>query len=491
MSEAKKLSRSQAIKELWKRGHLSFKLDENQQDLYKLFHDTNHKKQVWLLARRSGKSFALCVLAIEQCVKHPNSIIKFLSPTKLQVNSNLRPIMKKILDDCPDELQPEFREKDYTYYFPNGSELQLAGTESGHAEKLRGSDASICIIDEAGSCTGLENIVNSILLPSTLITKGKVLIAGTPPSEPDHDFIHLIEEAESKGALVKRTVNDNPRITKEQIEELIEELGGPNSDATRRELFCEIIRSADTAVIPEFTPELEAEIVRSWPTPAHYDSYVTMDVGGKDLTALLFAYWDFRNNKLIVQDELIMDFQQKDSTILKLVEDIKSKEEKLWTDPQTQEFKKPYMRISDINYILTNDIAKHSLGEIVFANITQKDKDSAINELRLMLASKKIIIDPKCETLLRHLRNVRWRTNTNKKHFARSPDNGHYDAVDALLFLIRHCVYTRNPYPAGYDYHMSFQGNDYFVQNPVTNNSNTAEVFKKAFKIRNKPYGKR
>lgn len=484
-----KLTKEQAIKELWRRGNLSFKLDSMQQSLYNLFHNTNHKKNVWVLSRRSGKTYTLCVLAIELCLKNPNGVVKFLSPTKLQVNNNLRPLMREILKDCPEELKPEFKEKDFIYYFKNGSEIQLAGTENGHAEKLRGGDSLACIIDEAGSCTGLKYIVDSILLPTTLITKGKILIAGTPSAEPDHDFEYFIEEAEERGALIKKTVYDNPRITKEQIDELIAELGGINSEATRRELFCENIKSANTTVIPEFTEELKADIIREWPTPPYFDSYTTMDLGGKDLTAVLFGYYDFRANKVIIQDEIEMNFQEKDASIPKLTKLIMDKEKELWTNPITLEFNKPFRRISDINYIVTNDILKHSNNELAFEIPTKMDKDSAINELRAMLSANKIIISPKCKKLIRHLENVRWKSNSNKKHFARSPDNGHYDFVDALLIMIRHIVYNKNPYPNNYDFDLKYGKNNYLVVKSNLKEEKKKEIFKKLLNVRKINHG--
>ena len=44
-------------------------------------------------------------------------------------------------------------------------------------------------------------------------------------------------------------------------QELIDELGGLNNDAARRELLCEIIKDSKTSVIPEFDTALEKEIV--------------------------------------------------------------------------------------------------------------------------------------------------------------------------------------------------------------------------------------
>lgn len=480
-----KISKSEVIKELWYRGNLSWKLNKNQKELYDLFHTASFKTQTWLLARRSGKTFCLALLAIEQCIKKPGSIIKFLSPTKIQVNTNLRPIMKIILEDCPNDIKPEFKNKDYIYYFPNGSEIQLAGSESGHAEKLRGGSSQICIIDEAGDVTDLEYIIKSVLLPTTLTTKGKVLIAGTPPKTPDHDFIKYIEEAQMRGSLIKKTVYDNPMLTQKDIEELIEELGGLTSESARRELLCEIIRDSNTCVVPEFTDELKKKIVVDHPKPPYYDAYVSMDLGGKDLTVVLFGYYDFRADKIIIEDEIVMNFNERENTIEKLSQDIQSKEYKLWRNVYTDEVKAPYLRVSDIDYIVINEIKKYSNHKISF-QVTKKDnKSAAIHSLRMLLQAGKILINPRCVTTIRHLENVKWKNANSKDEFARSPDDGHYDAVDALLYMVRNIAFKRNPYPKDYEINLGQFSNAYVAENQQKQNAPTyASVFKKMMNIK-------
>lgn len=444
-----KISRVEAIKELWRRGELSWKLDAVQKQMHSSYYNAPFKIHTWLLARRSGKTYLLCVLALEQCIKTPNSIVKFVSPTKLQVNNNVRPLFKKLLEDCPEDVKPEFRTKDYIYYFPNGSEIQLAGTDSGHAEKLRGGDSHICIVDEAGSCDHLDTVVKSILLPTTLITRGKLVLASTPPQESEHDFINFIEEAEHKGSLVKKTVYDNPRITKEQLDELIEELGGLTTEAARRELLCEIVKDSNTSVIPEATDELYAEIVKEWPKPPFYDAYEAMDLGFNDLTVILFGYYDFRAAKIIIEDEYVINGQE--LHLPKLVDTIRKKENDLWLNALTNEVKVPTKRVSDIDYIVLNEIRRISNNEIKFEATKKDNNEAAINTLRVLLAKKQIIIHPRCKTLLRHLKNVKWKSANNKERFARSPDDGHYDAVDALKYFVRSINYNKNPYPAHYN----------------------------------------
>ena len=476
----KKLS-TEAKAELWRRGILSWKLADSQKALYDLFYKSNFKTQVWLLARRSGKSYTLCVMALETCLRKPNSIVKFVSPTKKQTDDNIRPLMKKILDDCPDAIKPEFKKNQYIYYFPNGSEIQLAGSESGHAEKLRGAGADLCIVDEAGVCSDLSNLVSYILLPTTAHTRGKVLIAGTPPKESEHDFISYIESAEAEGSLVRKTIYDNSLLTEESREELIKALGGLNSDATKRELLCEIIKDPSTSVIPEFTPELEMEVIKDWIKPTHYDSYEAMDLGFNDLTVILYAYYDFMKNKVIIEDKIVK--HGKDLQLPKLVDEIRDKEFKLWVNPMTNEINKPHVRVSDINYIVTQEIYRASGEEIRFLPARKDDKEAAINAVRVMLANRQIIINPRCETLIRHLRNVKWKSANDKKTFARSPDDGHYDGVDSLCYLIRHINFARNPYPAYHgintrDLFVTPNSNFHNVAGPSTH---PADIYKQIF----------
>lgn len=489
MDQNKKQEILTAKHELWRRGSLSFKLDSTQKGLYNLFYNSNHKIMTWLLSRRQGKTYTLCILALEQCIKHPNSIVKFISPTKIQVNNNARPVFRQILEDCPDDIKPEFRTKDYIYFFPNGSEIQLAGSDAGHAEKLRGGDSHIWFIDEAGSCNDLNNIIKSILLPTTLITNGKGVLASTPPKEADHEFLKWIEDCEMKGSLIKKTIDDNPRITVEQKANLIEELGGIHTEEARRELFCELIKDSTTSVIPEFDDQMAKEIVKEWPKPPFFDAYEGMDTGGKDFTVVLFGYYDFRGDRIIIEDEAIMNFQNKNETILSLVKQINQKEKDLWINPISQEYVAPYKRVSDIDYILMQEIYNHSKQnfpreQTISFEIINKDLNEAmINNLRILIGNKKIIIHPRCVTLIRHLKNARW--DKQKKKFARSADDGHYDAVEALKYFVRSIDFKKNPYPAHYKLNMQ----SLFIRDPDKFNNqsnNQLEAYRRIFGMKSK-----
>lgn len=473
-----KIDRNQAIAQLWRMGNLSWKLRPHQKELYNLFYNSKEKTNAWLLSRRQGKTFTLLILAIEACLKKSNIVVKFVAPTKAQVNQIIRPIIREILSDCPKELHPELKTQDWVYYFPNGSEIQLAGSEAGHYQRLRGGSSWIAIVDEAQDVTDLDDVIGSVLLPTTLTTKGKIILAGTPPKNADHDFINYIEKAELNKTLIRQTIYDNKSITPEDIDLLAEELGGVNSEAFRREMLCEIIKDPTTSVIPEFTKEMRDKIVKEWVKPPFFHPYVGMDLGFNDLTVVLFAYYDFRNDKVVFEDEFVINGVE--LHLDKLADSILDIEFKLWTNQLTNETIKPLVRVSDIAPIVISELTRLSNYQLKWSNADKKDKDGSINFLRTMISQEKIIINPRCTTLIRHLENVRWVTKNNRDTFARSADDGHFDAVDAARYLLRAIDYKKNPYPYSVESNVFV----YNTNKPQNSTHKQLDVFKKIFNRR-------
>jgi hypothetical protein len=143
---------------------------------------------------------------------------------------------------------------------------------------------------------------------------------------------------------------------------------------------------------------------------------------------------------------------------------------------------KPVKRVSDINYIVTKEISRASAGQVVFEPAKKDDNEAAINKLRVLLNNEQIIIHPRCTTLIRHLKNVKWRSLTNKNVFARSPDDGHYDAVEALKYLIRHVNFNKNPYPQ----HLNVNyGTTNYVESILgQKESDQTDIYRRIFNIR-------
>ena len=393
------------------------------------------------------------------------------------VKTILKPRMREILEDCPEELRPEYKENDKIYLFPNGSEIQMAGTDNQNYDSIRGGTSILWIVDEAGFCDDLDTVVRSVLSPTTLTTNGRGLLASTPdPDAPEHDFIkQFVEPAKLNGRLFQYTIFDNPLIDEQQRQRTIDSYpGGVKNPKFKAEYLCEIERNDVNTVIPEFDDETEKIIVTDqYVRPSFYDTYISMDIGGKDFTVVLFAYYDFQKNQVVIEDEYVLKEKQNSNQIAKGINEIG---ERLWGE------KPVYLRFADNNnIILLNDLIQRGINFIP----TRKDnKEAAINDVRIRIMNHQIIIHPRCKTLIYHLKFATWAKRNDKssggyKAFARSADSGHFDALDALIYLIRNIVYGKNPYPKNYD---ALTPSEHHIR--VNNNNNTHRIVAEMFKVR-------
>jgi hypothetical protein len=459
MSLPGKISRDSAIDRLWRMGQLRWKLDSYQRKLYDIYTNSKTRKIVMVCARQTGKSWFLITLALETALRNPNNQIKYACPTAVMAQKIILPTFRKLIADCPEDLKPKYVRAEKCFYFANGSTIQLEGTDEGNAEKLRGTASNLCIADEAGFMDDLSYVIKDILLPQTLTTRGKILMVSTPPKKSEHDFNKFSAEAKLAGSYIKKTIidiledikNDPPqfknRLAPEIIEEMKQEYGGEQSDTWRREFCCEDIKDSVRSVVPEFTDKMEDAIVKEWPLPQRYDAYDAMDIGAVDLTGVLFAYLDFRNAKLIIEDEILMNLAAADKNTKVLADAIKEKERTLWIHPEFKTVIPVYSRISDDDLVTINDLDR--LHNLKFTPTRKDGLDGAVNELRIRLNAGQIIINPRCKNLIYQLKTATW--NKARSTFERSEEAGHYDLVAAIIYLVRNVQWEKNPYPLLYN----------------------------------------
>lgn len=445
----------EAVDILWRKGILTWKLNSCQKNIYDFYTNGKTKIQVWNCSRRLGKSYLLLIIALEYCVRKKNVQVKYCASTSKMVSKIIKPTLKVILEDCPKDIRPTYDRELGAYRFTNGSLLFIEGLDKGNAENLRGTPMHLGIVDEAGFVDDdLDYIVGSILSPMTLTTKGRIILSSTPPPNSDHAYVRYLRRAEAQDAYIKKSIydylnevqNDPPRFKDRITPEIVEaERLSTLPDAWDREYLCKIVTSTENAVIPEFTDELQQEIVKEWRRPQMFDIYHSMDLGTKDLTAIIFAYYDFREGKLIIEDEL--SFNGRNVTSTAIGAGIEAKHKELYFNTATGMVLEPYRQISDTN----EPIAVNELNirfNFKFGPTRKDEKDAAINDLRIKFQERKIIINPKCKQLIYHIKNALW--DKNRKQYIRSSTAGHFDFVDALLYLVRNVDWNRNPYPVNY-----------------------------------------
>jgi hypothetical protein len=316
----------------------------------------------------------------------------------------------------------------------------MSGFNAGEIEAMRGPKAHLIIVDECGFMTDLKYGLRSVLTPKLNSTKGSMLLCSTLPKSAAHEYWEFVKRAEFDGTLFRKDIYQCPRYTKEDIEGFAEEMGGFDSIDFRREFLNEMITDQESAVFPEATEEKLATITSEHKRPAFYDSYVSMDIGFRDYTAVLFAYYDFIKGKVIIEDEILLKGNKVTTTSLTTL--VKAKELDLFGA------KKPYLRISDNNNpIFLNELAM-APHDLSFMPTAKDNKEAAISKVRLLIQQEKLVVNPRCKNLINHLKYATW--NSKRTGFDRDLQNGHFDAADAIIYMIRNINFQKNPYPNSY-----------------------------------------
>lgn len=442
-----KYTRAQLVQAAWETGNLKYKLRKHQVPIYNNIWDVINNKidarsYVVLCARRFGKTFTNLLITIEFAIMNSECEIQFIGPTQKLLIKAVEKSFNIIIADCPQELKPIFNSQN-EIRFPNGSVIYFTGVDM-NSDGVRGAGSSLNMVEEAGFISNLNYIFRSQLVKLTRETKGKTIFITTPSITPDHDFTEIYREHAERGHSVKYTTYDNTSMSHQDIAEAIADAGGEKSTSWRREDMVEFVTDSELQIIPEWKDSYKQDV----PLPKYYNlyhKYIAMDPGVTHLTAVIFAYYDFTEAKLIIEDELTMNGPE--MTTDKLAQAIKFKRDKLWGQGC-----KVYRHIADNNNKqLLNDLP--ALYNLPFFGTDKKDLDSMINKVRVMVGQGKIIVNTKCEHVLGCLEYGVWKDKTHiGKMFATSLRFGHYDALAALVYLVRNYNEYTNPIPANIHY---------------------------------------
>lgn len=430
---------TQARNALWYRGLVNWKLRDFQLEIYDAIKAKSLEPQnVFVLhaSRRLGKSYLLCVIALEKALSQPNMVIKYCASAAKQLRELIIPMMSEILSDCPKNLKPTFNKAQLTFTFRNKSMILLHGLDEGRVENIRGSKCDLAIIDESGFVDQLNYAVKSVIFPMTLTTAGQIILSSNSPLSPDHDFCQVFTpEAITNDSYMKRTIYDNKTLTVEDIERVAKQYGGLNSTDFRREFLCEFVVDMNSSIVPEFADAKEELIVSETVLPPFYNPIVTIDLGFNDSTAVVFGYYDFVRAKTIIQAELLLQKVNSKTLVEKCLE----VEASLWGE-------KSPMRFADGQLFTINDIC--TVHKYIVSPVKKDVLEAQVNSLRLDIQNRKISISDKCVQLIHQCSTGTW--NKSKTEFARSGSN-HQDLLASLIYLVRH-ISKMNPFPVNYEF---------------------------------------
>ena len=451
----------QLTAEAWRKGELTYKLDATQRRIYDSLTRVTGRKFFVLCSRRLGKTYTLLLHAFEVARRKPGARVLFLAPTGKQSAEIATDTAAQILRDCPAPLRPEYKaqSKEFVFSHAGGDDsiVRLKGVNSEHADDIRGTAADLIILDECGLMDSLAFVVQSVCIPMTMSTDGRIILATTPAESPGHDSTQLYDDLAAQGCAVKYTLLDAdqkryPREIKaeflrearerpDEIEDILDGRRRPRTTTALREYFCEFVTDANKAVIPEMLTHREAVAVHR-ARPEIFDAYVSCDPGFNDRSGILYAYYDFREGQVVVEDESLLHRASTNDIAHAILE----REYALWAD------QKPYLRVLDSagdggKRLIADLYQRHGL---VFSPAQKQDSLAGINLIRSMIVNGELVVDPRCVHLLRQMEVATW--NTKATDFSRpgdvgTSDLGHFDLVAALKYLVRSVNRHRNPVP--------------------------------------------
>lgn len=453
------LTQEQVDNALWERGELSWLLKPCQQSMLEAIQANPRFKYVIKCARRLGKSYLLCCLAVMVCLRKPRAQVRYAAPTAKALRKIVRPIMGKILNTCPKHLRPCWLASEGMYQFPNGSEIHLAGVSNGHADDLRGTECDLFLIDEARDIDELDYLVHDVAMPQFLDVDGNVVkgrrlvVASSPAQNKAHEFSIMADEAKAEGCYSHFDIFAGG-YSHETIRMFFKEDGLPETDVealiagrpqdvrsstVKREYLALDVIDEESAVIAEWGDAFVFER-QSTEFDKFFHRYMFMDIGvQKDLTVIQFALYDFIKAQLYLEDELVVTGPLLTTDVI--AREIKAKLE------ERPEYKNAYRKIADNSHpLLLNDLSR--LHDIHFTATTKDRLHEMVNALKIWIRNGKLGANPRCKHTVGCLESAVW--NKPRTEFAHSKVFGHYDAVAALVYGTRGTDVYTNPIPPLY-----------------------------------------
>ncbi|MGH7394464.1 MAG: hypothetical protein ACRDV9_06010 [Acidimicrobiia bacterium] len=456
--------------ELWYRGDLRHLcMEGGQTEAYDFVHswstlNPGHPGPLLLeLHRGAGKTALLLILDLERCLTHPGETARAGGPTLKQSIQICREVLPLVLQTCPHGLRPEAREGGARLEIKNPrwpmgaipSTLHVIGCKE-EAGAQRGLRSNLITLDELREFDSPQAVVEDVFMPHFLHRdRPLMVIASTPPKVPGHYFNTLLDRAMPEGRCLTIPSSRNTGFAAADRRKLLAVYGSEDCVAWRREMECHRIADLDALVLPSFSKN-KTQIVQAWPRPTHFYPFSSLDIGFVDASGAVFAYIDFLNQQLVVEEE----FCKTSQGTLALVSALQEIEHRLFAGtPHASQIR----RWADADPRALEDMRQAGLAFSSCKSGEKLDKWAPVALLESLFAQCKVKIHPRCRNLIYQLENAA----KNKHHtdiqrlqqeglHPDSPIASHFDCLHALAYLANKArsYWLANPFPTearGYD----------------------------------------
>lgn len=470
------ISKKEIIRAAWEWGRLDYRLRNSQKAIKAAWNESKKISRKFYInsTRRLGKSSFLLHVMAEDCIKRRGVRWCFFAPVKDGLMDYIGPIMAKTLEDCPEDLRPKFDRNRFMLTFANGSTILFRGSNNQQHRVRRGLDLDGAGVDEGRDVDALKELIDSVIFPALFSKDGYLIISSTPADSFSHDLYSYYQLAEVEGWLfecdIERAAKFDPKeFPADRIKEWRDET--PRDDVWQREYMCKWIIDSSRQAVPEWKNDFIRTYKKQDIFYPFYHHYVGIDWGSKDFTALIFATWDFKAAKLIVEGELTFSGTEVRSD--RIADGIRLMRLKLWGEDAAI-----YKMISDsADPILINELNTHA-GMNCIPVYKEKSLEAMLNQFRILVSQEKIQVMSSCPMILSNLKSAVWDKMRSK--LDKDPFNHHFDHLMALVYLTRGLVPNENPIPGNFGVDQTRIIDLNFDADPKK--SETARVMEEAFR---------
>lgn len=422
----------------WRSGYLEFLLWQQQVPIWNAIQSLppGIKEFVILCARQFGKSTLGVILALAAALKYRDSCILIMGPETRQTKDIVGPKMRFLTKTAPKGLiVPQKADNRYHVYHDldrkasDYTEIVMGGMNENSGSQ-RGKTVKRIFVEEIVDVPG-DNFLESIrsdLAPAMMHTPdGVITYLTTLPKIPDHPFItETMVKAERNNALITFDIWKNDALTDAQKWEAIELSGGIDSDDTKRELLCVLVRDRKRVCLPDWDQDSN---VYEFELPMYLHMHTVIDWGGvRDKTVATLMFYDYMTDTDMFWDERVFEPMTASSVIMEEVMRMEQAFIVLRTHHSIRcsYIDAPYQFV----YVDLKDQYNYT------ASIPEKpDWMASVNTLNNRFKRKKAVIHPRCKFLTLSARSGMF--NKMKTDFERTEALGHCDGIATMMYAVR------------------------------------------------------
>lgn len=386
------------------------------------------KKATLLCGRRAGKSYCEAGKAVFHCARGYDEFNGYRKPRKvavvgLTVQKCAEVFWQPMLTFADvSGLSYKPNSSDYKITFANGATIQLYGNSSkAEREKIRGTEYSLIIIDEAQSQNALPYLMEDILGAIIRGRDSQVFLSGTGSLTGYGYWADVTSDPKWKHYTA--TMMDNPTIPDHEnaLKKTLEDNGWTEDNITyRREYLAENVIDTTRMVIPKW------HICEEVPKGFIADGCIVgVDYGGEDYNAFAPLLYKKDSNKLYLVHQKKFNHAGSDA-IVEAAHDI---ENYISTN-----FKcKCYFVADSSNQPVTIDIHRRGIN---INNAYKVDKNLQLTNLKEALGNGTIEIVGENTDFESEIKQTVWKWDDEKKSVIYEIDDDYFhpDLMDAVRY---------------------------------------------------------